>query len=79
MYLDRYGRHQNRMKRIHAEIEVKPDNITPAWNPRGLLSSTRMGNILADEDKHNPSTKITVTNAEDKGRLVKNGLWFGGK
>lgn len=35
--------------------------------------------IVADKDKHNASAKITVTNAEDKDRLLKSDQWFGGR
>lgn len=78
MNINRYGQQPKGMEKIQAEIKAGPDNITLAWIPRWLLSPTSIREILADEDKHNASVKITVTNAEDKDRLLKNSLWFGG-
>lgn len=59
---------------MQAEIEKGSDNITLAWTPGWLFSPTTMGNILADEDKHNASAKVTVTNIKDKDRLLNNVL-----
>lgn len=71
MDLKSCNRQLNRMEKIPAEIEVELDNITLAWTQRWLLFLTAMENILADIDKHNASANITVTNAEDKHRLLR--------
>lgn len=57
---------------MHTQIEAVPDNITLAWTFRWLLSSTAMENILANEKKHNRCAKVTIPNAEEKDRLLKN-------
>lgn len=62
------------MERIQAEIETGTDNITLAWTPRWLLSSIAIGNILADEDKHNARTKVTFTSGENNDKFLKNSV-----
>lgn len=62
------------MTKMQAEIEVAPENIVLIWFPRWLLSPTAIENIFVDEEKQNASAKITLTNAEDKDKLLKTGL-----
>lgn len=59
---------------MQAEIEAGQDIIPLSWTPKLLLSPMAMENILVDEDKQKQSAKITVTNAEDKDRLLKSSL-----
>lgn len=59
---------------MQAEIKVKQVNIVLALTERQLLTVRAITSILADEDKHAASAKITVTSAVDKETLIKNRL-----
>lgn len=72
--LDRCSRQPKGMEKIQAVFKIGPDSIILTWTSRQLLSPMTMEKIIANEDKHNPSAKITITNEEDKDKLPRTRL-----